>query len=128
MTRMLVTGANGQLGLALQDAAKDSNLDLVFMDKGTLDITDAKTIKKCLLHNPLLFVSTLLPIQMWMVRNPIKHSPMRLMPQRLKPLPKSANNIGAGLYTFQLTMYLTASWIDPTCHPIRPTAECVWCK
>ena len=46
MTRMLVTGANGQLGLALQDAAKDSNLDLVFMDKGTLDISDAKTIKE----------------------------------------------------------------------------------
>ena len=27
MKRVLVTGANGQLGLALQEAAKDSNLE-----------------------------------------------------------------------------------------------------
>jgi len=46
MTRVLVAGANGQLGLALQDAAKDSNLDLVFMRKNTLDISDAKAIKE----------------------------------------------------------------------------------
>jgi dTDP-4-dehydrorhamnose reductase len=45
MKRVLVTGANGQLGLALQDAAKDSNLDLVFMDKGELDVTNAEAIK-----------------------------------------------------------------------------------
>jgi len=46
MIRVLVTGANGQLGLALQDAAKDSNLDLVFMDKNTVDITDAQAVKE----------------------------------------------------------------------------------
>ena len=46
MTRVLVTGANGQLGLALQDAAKDSNLALVFMDKNTLDITDTEAINE----------------------------------------------------------------------------------
>tara|TARA_B100002019_G_scaffold271305_1_gene265608 strand:+ start:152 stop:916 length:765 start_codon:yes stop_codon:yes gene_type:complete len=46
MTRVLVTGANGQLGLALQDATKDSNLGLVFMDKNTLDISDAEAIKE----------------------------------------------------------------------------------
>jgi dTDP-4-dehydrorhamnose reductase len=46
MKRVLVTGANGQLGLALQDAAKDSNLDLVFMDKNTVDITDAQAVKE----------------------------------------------------------------------------------
>tara|TARA_Y100001958_G_C21157753_1_gene492382 strand:+ start:263 stop:1018 length:756 start_codon:yes stop_codon:yes gene_type:complete len=46
MTRVLVTGANGQLGLALQEAAKDSNLDLVFMDKNSLDITNADAIKE----------------------------------------------------------------------------------
>ena len=46
MKRVLVTGANGQLGLALQDAAKDSPLDLVFMDKNTLDVTDAEAIKE----------------------------------------------------------------------------------
>ena len=33
MKRVLVTGANGQLGLALEGALKVSNLDLVFMDK-----------------------------------------------------------------------------------------------
>jgi dTDP-4-dehydrorhamnose reductase len=46
MTRVLVTGANGQLGLALLEAAKDSNLDLVFMDKNSLDITNADAIKE----------------------------------------------------------------------------------
>ena len=46
MTRVLVTGANGQLGLALLQAAKDSNLDLVFMDKNTLDITNAEEVNK----------------------------------------------------------------------------------
>lgn len=45
MKRVLVTGANGQLGLALQDAAKDVPLDLVFMDKHLLDITNAEAIK-----------------------------------------------------------------------------------
>ena len=46
MRRVLVTGANGQLGLALQDAAKDFPLDLVFMDKSALDITNAEDIKE----------------------------------------------------------------------------------
>ena len=46
MTRVLVTGANGQLGLALLEAAKDSNLDLVFMDKNALDITNAEEVNK----------------------------------------------------------------------------------
>lgn len=46
MKRVLVTGANGQLGLALQEAAKDSNLALVFMDKSELDITNAEELNK----------------------------------------------------------------------------------
>ena len=46
MKRVLVTGANGQLGLALQGATKGSNLDLVFMDKSTLDITNAEEVNK----------------------------------------------------------------------------------
>jgi dTDP-4-dehydrorhamnose reductase len=46
MKQVLVTGANGQLGLALQAAGKDSNLDLVFMGKNTLDISDAEAIKE----------------------------------------------------------------------------------
>ena len=46
MTRELVTGANGQLGLALQDATKDSNLEIVLMDKSELDITSAEEVNK----------------------------------------------------------------------------------
>ena len=46
MKRVLVTGACGQLGLALQGAAKDSNLAIVFMNKNTLDITHAHEVKK----------------------------------------------------------------------------------
>ena len=46
MKRVLVTGANGQLGLALQEAAKDSNLDLIFKDKNALDITNAEEVNK----------------------------------------------------------------------------------
>ena len=46
MKRVFITGANGQLGLALQEAAKDSNLDLVFLDKNMLDITDTEAINE----------------------------------------------------------------------------------
>ena len=46
MKQVLVTGANGQLGLALQAAAKDFTLDLVFLDKNSLDITNAEAIKE----------------------------------------------------------------------------------
>jgi dTDP-4-dehydrorhamnose reductase len=46
MKRVLVTGANGQLGLALQEAAKDFPLDLVFLDKNMLDITDTEAINE----------------------------------------------------------------------------------
>ena len=52
MKRVLVTGANGQLGLALEDAVKVSNLDLVFMDKNTLDITDTETINEVFAIQP----------------------------------------------------------------------------
>ncbi len=46
MKRVLVTGANGQLGLALEDATKDPSLEIVFMDKSALDITNAEAIKE----------------------------------------------------------------------------------
>ena len=46
MKRVLITGANGQLGLALQGAAKSFTLDLVFMDKSELDITNTEDIKE----------------------------------------------------------------------------------
>tara|TARA_B100002019_G_scaffold292538_1_gene316034 strand:- start:8965 stop:9723 length:759 start_codon:yes stop_codon:yes gene_type:complete len=46
MKRVLITGANGQLGLALKGAAKDFPLDIVFMNKNSLDITNAEAIKE----------------------------------------------------------------------------------
>lgn len=46
MKRVLVTGANGQLGLALKANAKDFSLDLVFLDKNTLDVTDPQAVKE----------------------------------------------------------------------------------
>ena len=46
MKQVLVTGANGQLGLALQAAAKDFPLDLIFFDKNILDITDPQAVKE----------------------------------------------------------------------------------
>ena len=52
MKRVLVTGANGQLGLALNGATKGSNLDLVFLDKNTLDITDTETINEVFAIQP----------------------------------------------------------------------------
>ena len=52
MKRVLVTGTNGQLGLALQEAAKDSNLDLVFLDKNMLDISDTKAINEVFAKQP----------------------------------------------------------------------------
>ena len=43
MKRVLITGANGQLGIALQRMLqKTLSLDLVFMDKNALDITNAE--------------------------------------------------------------------------------------
>jgi len=46
MKQVLVTGANGQLGLALQAAAKDFPLDFVFLDKSELDITNTDEVNK----------------------------------------------------------------------------------
>ena len=46
MKRVLVTGANGQLGLALQAAAKGFPFDFVFLDKNTLDITNTQAVKE----------------------------------------------------------------------------------
>lgn len=46
MKRVLITGANGQLGLALKGVAKDFPLDIVFMNKNSLDITNAEAIKE----------------------------------------------------------------------------------
>jgi len=46
MKRVLVTGAGGQLGQALQAASKEYNgLECVFLSKDDLDITDAKAVE-----------------------------------------------------------------------------------
>jgi dTDP-4-dehydrorhamnose reductase len=46
MKRVLVTGAGGQLGQALQAVAKEYNgLECVFLSKDDLDITDAKAVE-----------------------------------------------------------------------------------
>lgn len=46
MKRVLVTGAGGQLGQALQAASKEYNgLECVFLNKDDLDITDAKAVE-----------------------------------------------------------------------------------
>ena len=46
MKRVLITGGNGQLGLAFQAAAKDLTVDLIFLDKNSLDITNAQAVKE----------------------------------------------------------------------------------
>ena len=45
MKKVLVTGSNGQLGCCLKEAAKvHSGLEFLFVDKGTLDITNVQNI------------------------------------------------------------------------------------
>ena len=57
MPRILVTGANGQLGSELRVLAEhlssdSGSLDFVFIDRGELDLTDAETVKKHFAENP----------------------------------------------------------------------------
>ena len=45
MSNILVTGSNGQLGMSLQEISRDyPNLDFVFMDSKTLDITNVAEV------------------------------------------------------------------------------------
>lgn len=44
--KILVTGANGQLGRCIRQAAKDSADTYIFTDVAELDITDASAVKK----------------------------------------------------------------------------------
>ena len=48
---ILVTGANGQLGNCIRNAAKDSNHNYIFTDVAELDITDAEAVKKAVKDN-----------------------------------------------------------------------------
>lgn len=48
MKTVLVTGASGQLGKCLQDlAGKEDNIDWLFMDSSTIDITSTQDISDC---------------------------------------------------------------------------------
>ncbi len=48
---ILVTGANGQLGNCMKNAAKHSNDNYIFTDVAELDITDAEAVKRVVEEN-----------------------------------------------------------------------------
>ena len=48
---ILVTGANGQLGSSLRNAARNSNDNYLFTDVADLDITDARAVEKMVADN-----------------------------------------------------------------------------
>ncbi len=50
---ILVSGANGQLGNCMRDAAKDSKDRYIFTDVAELDITDAKAVEKTVMDNDI---------------------------------------------------------------------------
>lgn len=53
MTKILVTGANGQLGNALRrELSSDKELDVIYTDADTLDLTDAEALESYLKENP----------------------------------------------------------------------------
>lgn len=55
--RILVTGAHGQLGNALQrELAGDDNIEAIFTDVDTLDITDPSALNRFLEDNPVEMV------------------------------------------------------------------------
>ena len=53
---ILVTGANGQLGNCIRNAAKDSNHNYIFTDVAELDITDAEAVKKAVKDNDIKII------------------------------------------------------------------------
>ena len=48
---ILVTGANGQLGNCIRNAAAGSDDNYIFTDVAELDITDAEAVKKMVADN-----------------------------------------------------------------------------
>ncbi len=50
---ILVTGANGQLGNCLRNAAADSTDNYIFTDVADLDITDADAVSKIVKDNDI---------------------------------------------------------------------------
>ncbi len=53
---ILVTGANGQLGNCLRNAAADSTDNYIFTDVADLDITDADAVSKIVKDNDINFI------------------------------------------------------------------------
>lgn len=54
--KVLVTGANGQLGNCIRLASKDSKDNYIFTDVAELDITDAEAVKKMVMDNDVKVV------------------------------------------------------------------------
>lgn len=46
MSKVLITGSNGQLGSELREITSNYSYDFFFTDRDTLDITDKQSIKK----------------------------------------------------------------------------------
>ena len=53
---ILVTGANGQLGNCIRNAAKDSKDNYIFTDIAELDITDAKAVADMVKENDIKII------------------------------------------------------------------------
>ena len=53
---ILITGANGQLGTCMRNAAKDSKDNYIFTDVADLDITDAEAVAKTVKDNDIKVV------------------------------------------------------------------------
>lgn len=53
---ILVTGANGQLGNCIRNAAKDSKDNYIFTDVAELDITDAEAVAKIVKDNDIKLI------------------------------------------------------------------------
>ena len=50
---VLVTGANGQLGMEMRNAASESNNNYIFTDIAELDITNAEAVNKAMIDNKI---------------------------------------------------------------------------
>ena len=46
--RLVLTGAGGQLGIAVRALAADTGIDLVALDRAALDIADAEAVERAL--------------------------------------------------------------------------------
>ena len=77
MKRILVTGANGQLGTTLKQQSLGSEDQWVFCGRNEIDITDSHSITSFLEKQSLISVSIVQPIPMLKVQ---KQKLMQLTP------------------------------------------------